>query len=360
MSKFLYIKAVSLCILLLPNQLFAKETTNRVYVMSKYVGNFFNNFSKITRVMTSGNNGAKFATRDVNGLVISKEPAFDIGYLGFGAGIGYVNDNFRVEVEFNYSKTDIKDSNYKNKENARHVEILRPNQDNYVIIENGVIPFDNRVPPYYPPVVPPDLKLSKLDVIQQYRCKSSCGIVFNPIIIIPPNTSIFTITFARVSPIQLENDGISAMTGLINVYYDMSDSARIVPYVGAGVGIARIEYLGLKKFGLAYSGKVGINLNVSKQLRIFGNVHYTGVLNNKFNVSDLPNNLKFDDKIYYDKNLTRTERDSNGKMVYYDNDDYYFGTPTQYYPFLVAGNKRIKFEKRYGVFGLETGVAFKF
>ncbi|MDZ7629271.1 MAG: P44/Msp2 family outer membrane protein [Parvularculaceae bacterium] len=62
---------------------------------------------------------------------------------------------------------------------------------------------------------------------------------------------------------------ITAQAIMSNVYFDLVNSSRLTPYVGAGVGGARVENeLGERDAAFAYQGRVGVELEVSRSLSV--------------------------------------------------------------------------------------------
>jgi opacity protein-like surface antigen len=62
---------------------------------------------------------------------------------------------------------------------------------------------------------------------------------------------------------------ITAQAIMTNVYFDLVNSSRLTPYVGAGVGGARVENeLGERDAAFAYQGRVGVELELSPSLSL--------------------------------------------------------------------------------------------
>ncbi len=62
---------------------------------------------------------------------------------------------------------------------------------------------------------------------------------------------------------------VSVQAIMSNVYFDLVNSSRLTPYIGAGVGGARVENeLGERDAAFAYQGRVGVDLALSRALSI--------------------------------------------------------------------------------------------
>jgi len=62
---------------------------------------------------------------------------------------------------------------------------------------------------------------------------------------------------------------ITAQAIMSNVYFDFVNSSRLTPYIGVGVGGARVENeLGQRDSAFAYQGRVGVDLALSRALSL--------------------------------------------------------------------------------------------
>lgn len=62
---------------------------------------------------------------------------------------------------------------------------------------------------------------------------------------------------------------VTASALMTNVYFDLVNSTRLTPYVGVGVGGARVENeLGQRDAAFAYQGRVGVDLALSHALSV--------------------------------------------------------------------------------------------
>ncbi|WP_341822891.1 P44/Msp2 family outer membrane protein [Wolbachia endosymbiont (group A) of Clivina fossor] len=79
-------------------------------------------------------------------------------------------------------------------------------------------------------------------------------------------------------------DNLTAISGLVNVYYDIAiEDMPITPYIGVGVGAARIS-TPLKtavdsqtyKFGFAGQVKAGVSYDVTPEVKLYAGARYFG------------------------------------------------------------------------------------
>lgn len=62
---------------------------------------------------------------------------------------------------------------------------------------------------------------------------------------------------------------VSVQAIMSNVYFDLVNSSRVTPYIGAGVGGARVENeLGERDAAFAFQGRVGVEFSVSRALSV--------------------------------------------------------------------------------------------
>lgn len=62
---------------------------------------------------------------------------------------------------------------------------------------------------------------------------------------------------------------VTAQAIMSNVYFDLVNSSRLTPYIGAGVGGARVENeLGERDAAFAYQGRAGVELELSPSLSL--------------------------------------------------------------------------------------------
>ncbi|MDR0289176.1 MAG: P44/Msp2 family outer membrane protein [Rickettsiales bacterium] len=96
-------------------------------------------------------------------------------------------------------------------------------------------------------------------------------------------------------------DKLSAISGLVNVYYDVAiEDMPITPYVGVGIGAAYIKNPLATKvtgdkdsgFGFAYQAKAGVSYDVTPEIKLYAGARYFGSYGAKFDAT-----TKDDDKI---------------------------------------------------------------
>ncbi|MDR0773330.1 MAG: P44/Msp2 family outer membrane protein [Wolbachia pipientis] len=78
---------------------------------------------------------------------------------------------------------------------------------------------------------------------------------------------------------------LTAISGLVNVYYDIAiEDMPITPYVGVGVGAAYVSNPLAKKadndkasgFGVAYQAKAGVSYDVTPEIKLYAGARYFG------------------------------------------------------------------------------------
>ncbi|WCR54144.1 MAG: Major surface antigen 4 [Wolbachia endosymbiont of Ctenocephalides orientis wCori] len=85
-------------------------------------------------------------------------------------------------------------------------------------------------------------------------------------------------------------ENLTAISGLVNVYYDIAiEDAPVTPYVGIGVGGAYLNnpskaaaVKDQKSFGVAYQAKVGVNYEITPEIKFYAGGRYFGSYGAKF------------------------------------------------------------------------------
>ncbi|QKX02393.1 acyloxyacyl hydrolase [Wolbachia endosymbiont of Dirofilaria (Dirofilaria) immitis] len=95
----------------------------------------------------------------------------------------------------------------------------------------------------------------------------------------------------ETAPTPAIADNLNALSGLVNVYYDVSiEDMPVTPYIGIGVGAAYLsnplatKVTGDKEygFGFAYQAKAGISYDVTPEIKLFAGARYFGSYGAKF------------------------------------------------------------------------------
>ncbi|MDF0607516.1 P44/Msp2 family outer membrane protein [Wolbachia endosymbiont of Onchocerca gibsoni] len=95
----------------------------------------------------------------------------------------------------------------------------------------------------------------------------------------------------ETAPAPAIADNLNALSGLVNVYYDVViEDMPVIPYVGIGVGAAylsnplAIKVTGDKEygFGFAYQAKAGVSYDVTPEVKLFAGARYFGSYGAKF------------------------------------------------------------------------------
>ncbi|WP_333023409.1 P44/Msp2 family outer membrane protein [Wolbachia endosymbiont of Pentidionis agamae] len=174
-------------------------------------------------------------------------PKYKSSLLNGSVAFGYNLEGIRVELEGLYSHVDLDTAGYKSgnddaPDNAKHLELVRDVNDSK---SKGSSPafFDS----------------------------SSAGKVIYA-------NGIDKLAF------KMENKGFTNIAGMINAYYDvdLGSDTPLIPYVGGGVGVTRVEFLGTKSFKPAYQGKAGVSYAFDSGIKVFAGARYFGIFGDEY------------------------------------------------------------------------------
>jgi opacity protein-like surface antigen len=95
------------------------------------------------------------------------------------------------------------------------------------------------------------------------------------------------ITKSKVEPGKYENDSVQNISLMFNVFYDLGDPSDVViPYIGAGVGVANTDLTlaGVQgdNTGVAYQAIAGVSLNLRGQMLLDISYRYFGTQDAKY------------------------------------------------------------------------------
>ncbi|NUY39647.1 P44/Msp2 family outer membrane protein [Wolbachia endosymbiont of Litomosoides brasiliensis] len=105
-------------------------------------------------------------------------------------------------------------------------------------------------------------------------------------------------------------DDLTAISGLVNVYYDIAiEDMPIIPYISVGLGAAYVsnpakaQVVADQKrgFGFAYQAKAGVSYNVTPEIKLFAGARYFGSYGASFDKSETVNKKASEDKKIEDK-----------------------------------------------------------
>lgn len=83
------------------------------------------------------------------------------------------------------------------------------------------------------------------------------------------------------------NDDLVAQALMSNIYFDFVNSSRLTPYIGFGVGGARVENeLGESDAAFAYQGRAGVDFALGKKLSVGAEFAYFRTLAVKYGPKD--------------------------------------------------------------------------
>ncbi|WP_341808270.1 P44/Msp2 family outer membrane protein [Wolbachia endosymbiont (group E) of Neria commutata] len=81
------------------------------------------------------------------------------------------------------------------------------------------------------------------------------------------------------------NEGFKTIAAMVNAYYHVdlgNESIPVTPYVGAGVGVAKVNFAGADHWKPAYQAKAGISYAVTSEIKVYGGYRYFGLYGNEF------------------------------------------------------------------------------
>lgn len=82
-----------------------------------------------------------------------------------------------------------------------------------------------------------------------------------------------------------ENKGYTTIAGMVNAYYNVdlgNENIPVTPYVGVGVGVARVNFAGADHWKPAYQAKAGVSYAVTSDIKVYGGYRYFGLYGNEF------------------------------------------------------------------------------
>lgn len=234
--KNFFSAAALVTLLSLSNSAFSEpvgtEDETSYYVRLQYNGEFFNMMSgkevKSDHAST-GTFASLFSYKKAEGTKDEAfyKPNYKASFFAGSAAAGYMMEGIRVELEGLYSQLDIDGTDYKN---------------------------DGRQDT-------------------------------------PDNARVFgkatTLSGADASNAIGKNEGFKTIAAMVNAYYDVdlgNESIPAVPYVGAGVGVARVNFAGADHWKPAYQAKAGVSYAVTSDstIKVYGGYRYFGLYGNEF------------------------------------------------------------------------------
>ena len=224
------------------------------YITIKYqpsISNFRNFHIKETDFDTSEPIGLKTSVRNIENSTLntyhnfyaSEESdsykSYGNDLLGFGASIGLLAKNLRVEFEGSYKRFDIKHFvNYVARDGDRYFSIPRQTALSVTPMGGENMTF------------------------------------------IADSTTCLGYTVAK-------NTGITIASNMINLCYDLIKHNNFTPYVCLGIGGNFIEVFDSMRIKFAYQGRVGISYPITSKLILSISGQYHKVVGNKFKLLPL-------------------------------------------------------------------------
>lgn len=334
------------------------------YISLRYLYDILDDFSDTTNITTSAGAGTMWQYNASNSKTLSTiQPSYKASHFGFEGAFGYIMGNFRCDVSGGYIHSPVDDDDFEeaDKDLAKYVEIHR---DDDVFVIGHYINFPNTNPPYSTAQIkiPAGLKVSAMTQPISFACTATESSFCST------NTSSRTINGMKVTPIIFDNSGITNIFANINGYYDLHmGNIPVVPYVGIGVGVAYIEYLGMHNLGIEYKVATGVSYAIGEKIKAFIGYRYMSSLQDKFDKVKLPDTAKIEGKDY-SKDVSAAEVSYFFKSI--DPLDPIHGpievatttstTGIRKDKLITVSEESITFNKHYAVQGVEIGLMLKF
>lgn len=95
------------------------------------------------------------------------------------------------------------------------------------------------------------------------------------------------------APVAVTGDGFSALSFMGNGYIDFNNGSAFTPYLGAGIGLARIKgdidaganVLSDSATAIAFQGVGGVDLAVTKNISVFADLRYFKALDTRMTLN---------------------------------------------------------------------------
>ena len=82
---------------------------------------------------------------------------------------------------------------------------------------------------------------------------------------------------------ELEDSAVNTFNTMVNGYYDIDLGRKLMPYVGAGAGVA-YKVNGKREAAMAYQGMMGVSYGLEDEQAIYGGYRYVGTTKFKDNL----------------------------------------------------------------------------
>ncbi|WP_168463929.1 P44/Msp2 family outer membrane protein [Wolbachia endosymbiont of Ctenocephalides felis wCfeT] len=221
------------------------NNSQNFYVKANYFGALFNAIGPfdgnedVYQDITEG----IFSFNKTEKMEEGYNPKYVPGFAG-SAAIGRSFGNTRVELEYLHSQTNLYDEEYSNKNKATYIELRR---------DKATSTGAKCDSPW---------RSGKVDLTINENCE--VGAKFR-------------------AAFKMKNEGFNNLAGMVNVYHDFNkEGMQLVPYVGIGVGLSKIKFLGKTKYAPAYQAKLGVNYLLTEQTQAFAGLRYFGILDDEF------------------------------------------------------------------------------
>lgn len=273
-------KIYAVIILLLCSSAHCAELKN-FYVKGSYFGAYGNKMEEFSGKEDAGNVTEKVMSFNSDEeLVEGYEPKYTPGFAGGGA-IGYQLNALqlplmlsrllpsRIELEGLYSQLNLDDEEYGDKEKAGYIELVRSGSaaagtncdSKWKTATSSSCTLQSTTQQV--------LRWPALWVLQQQQG-------FNAV-----NHVSLNFTDAKAA-FKIKDEGFNNQSVLMNIYYDLNINPYLAPYVGGGLGLTKVKFLGKSHYTPAYQLKLGAQYTFTEKAQMFAGFRYFGIFNDEF------------------------------------------------------------------------------
>ncbi|WP_339046362.1 P44/Msp2 family outer membrane protein [Candidatus Mesenet endosymbiont of Agriotes lineatus] len=260
----------------------AENNLKSFYFKGSYFGAYGNNIGDFSGKEEAGNITKKVMSFNSDEeLVEGYEPKYTPGFAGGGA-IGYQLNTSRlpfmlslllpsrIELEGLYSQLNLDDEEYGDKDKAGYVELVR---------SSSAAAGTNCDSKWKTATSSSCTLQSTTQQVKRWPLpwggQQQAG--FNAV-----NHTSLNFTGAK-AVFKIKDEGFHNRAMLMNVYYALNTNPYIVPYVGGGLGLTKIKFLGKSYYAPAYQLKLGAQYTFTEKAQIFVGLRRFGIFYDEFN-----------------------------------------------------------------------------
>jgi opacity protein-like surface antigen len=239
---------------------------SNMYASVQYYGDFFTHMGTFTgKENATGVTSGDILTYKSNGLPSKSatyDPDYKTDYISGGASLGYSMGYFRFEFEGQYSNIVVDDKDFKTKDDAKYLEIIRKN--------------DN---------LTGDLTAASELYKENKGAFSVSSEHYNEVQKLSAAAGATPVPLSNKDHLaaKIKNDGMRFIGGFLNMGYDLRvPGFPLVPFVVAGAGLAQTKFLGDTVYGFAYQVKGGVTFHLNNNIAFFAAYDYRGTLSKEY------------------------------------------------------------------------------